>query len=68
MFKKNHEVTLYDYNFKKADGTYIGEKLCMSHAHAEKMRQAYEEKYGCPVKSEFWHIVVKKNGRTVYGV
>ena len=64
---KNQIIKLYDYNFKLENGKYIGEKLCRSHAHAEKMRIRYEEKFGCKVTSEYWHLIIKKNGRTIYG-
>lgn len=67
MFKKNHVSIFYDYNFKLADGSYIGEKLCRSHSHAEKKRIEYEKKYNCSVSSEYWKKIVKKNGRVISG-
>lgn len=65
--KHKNTIVLYDYNFKLANGLYTGEKLCKSHAHAEKKRQEYEKKYGCKVTAEFWKKIVKVNGRTVCG-
>ena len=67
MFKKNQTQIFYDYNFKLENGKYLGEKLCRSHAHAEKKRLEYEQKYGCKVESQFWKKIVKRNGQTIYG-
>ena len=64
---RHKAVIFYDYNFKLENGSYLGEKLCRSHAHAEKKRQEYEAKYGCKVTAEFWKKIVKVNGRVIYG-
>lgn len=62
-------MTIYfDYYYKSNDGSLIiGEKLCRSHAHAEKKRQEYEKKYGKEINAIYFKKVVTNKGKTIYG-
>lgn len=60
-------ITYFDYNFKLADGKYLGEKLARSHNHAEQMRLNYEQRYQCRVEKIFYKKVIMKGGKCIYG-
>lgn len=61
--KKNTTTAFYVYYFRAEDRSFvIGEKLCRSHDHAEKMRRKYEEKYGTEIAASFFKKVIIQNG------
>ena len=66
---RHHPTTkLFDYYFCSDDQTVIiGEKLCRSHEHAEKMRRRYEEKYGKKISASFFKIVIIRDGKVIKG-